>query len=117
MFTRKTIGASKIRPKARAKLFLSAASRKMLITKENIKMKINEGAAEHINLSKLRSFAAQKPNTFLMPPQIVAQLNFEIIFILPNIPPFKQEKGRRVLTRVRNHKIQYGDKTNGCKKL
>ena len=97
------MGASIIRPNARAKLFLSAASRKILITNENTNININEGAAEQTKLSKLRSLDEQKESTFFVPPQIAAPLVLEKIFILPNLPPKKHEKGRRVLTRVRNH--------------
>ena len=46
-----TNGDSVIRPKASSKLFLSAASRKMLIQNENTTRKMKEGIEEHIKLS------------------------------------------------------------------
>ena len=75
------MGASMIRPNACAKLFLSAASRKMLITKENINMNMKEGAEEHTRLSKLRSALLQKERPVLIPPQIFVPIVLKENFI------------------------------------
>ena len=92
MLRRKTIGDVKISSNACIKLFLSAASRKILITKEKTVININEGTAEHTSLSKLRSFVPIKVRTFFEISYIFVFLKLEKNFILLNLPPIKNMK-------------------------